>query len=361
VLLAKSAAAGPAAPRRRGWHWRIGLLAVGGLVVLLAPLAYLTLSPKKPAGWVTRKPLTVARAKHAGAVVDGKIYVVGGTTVGDSLRTVEIYDPETDDWQPGEPFPPVEEGDLGRYSFSAAVLGGEIYLPGGWCRKPAMPVKTLLVYNPLQNAWNTGTPLPMPEEQGAGNTVAVTLGDKLYLFVGERGLPATATIFLVLDGLKKGKWSELPMPEIAFNDRGGAGIGGKFYLVGGRRVETHDGKGEQITNRLDVFDPATGQWAKKMPMPTPRSNPAVVVVNGKLCALGGYDLDHRLLAQVECYDPATDQWSPGWPLPQPRGHAYAAVIGPTVYLVGGVTAHHGKHLYLSAVEAIAADELLTPP
>ena len=42
--------------------------------------------------------MSVERFGHASVVLDGKIYVMGGTD-GDELDTVEVYDPQADSWQ----------------------------------------------------------------------------------------------------------------------------------------------------------------------------------------------------------------------------------------------------------------------
>ena len=42
--------------------------------------------------------MSVERFGHASVVLDGKIYVMGGTD-GDELDTVEAYDPQADSWQ----------------------------------------------------------------------------------------------------------------------------------------------------------------------------------------------------------------------------------------------------------------------
>ena len=41
---------------------------------------------------------------------------------------------------------------------------------------------------------------------------------------------------------------------------------------------------------MEVFDPATEKWEEVAPMPTARTGLAVGVVDGKLYAVGGYNL-----------------------------------------------------------------------
>ena len=49
--------------------------------------------------WTTVASMPTARGFHASAVVNGLIYVVGGTGAGGSdVSTVEVYDPATNSW-----------------------------------------------------------------------------------------------------------------------------------------------------------------------------------------------------------------------------------------------------------------------
>ena len=70
------------------------------------------------------------RWSPASGVVNGKIYVVGGTVVpraGDrqNLTTVEVYDPETDTWAQGVDMP------TARGWLSASLIDGKLYAVGG--------------------------------------------------------------------------------------------------------------------------------------------------------------------------------------------------------------------------------------
>ena len=67
--------------------------------------------------------------------MNGKIYVIGGTAVAETgdrqnLRTVEVYDPETDTW--------TQEVDMptARGWFSSSVVGGGLYAIGGGQSSP---------------------------------------------------------------------------------------------------------------------------------------------------------------------------------------------------------------------------------
>ena len=48
--------------------------------------------------WMTLASVVQARAGHAAAVVNGKLYVFGGNTPGGRTELVEIYSPASNSW-----------------------------------------------------------------------------------------------------------------------------------------------------------------------------------------------------------------------------------------------------------------------
>lgn len=75
-------------------------------------------------------------------------------------------------------------------------------------------------------------------------------------------------------------------------------------------------------------------WAPKAAMSVPREDLAVVTVNGKIYAIGGYNGTHTL-ATVEEYDPITDSWQARSSMSIPRGWLAATVVDNKIYAIGG--------------------------
>ncbi len=71
-------------------------------------------------------------------------------------------------------------------------------------------------------------------------------------------------------------------------------------------------------------------------MPTRRSGPGVVEVNGRVYALGGESAQGASML-VEEYDPATNGWAERTPLPESRRHMGVAAIGGRIFVMGGET------------------------
>jgi hypothetical protein len=77
--------------------------------------------------WTDLPPLNVPRSGGAAAVLDGKLYVLGGGLPRDALyKTVERFDPAGGTW---ETLPDLPEGATGQ---SAVASGGSIYIIGGF-------------------------------------------------------------------------------------------------------------------------------------------------------------------------------------------------------------------------------------
>ncbi|MDA2932434.1 hypothetical protein MYX19_04685 [Nitrospinae bacterium AH-259-F20] len=176
-------------------------------------------------------------------------------------------------------------------------------------------------------------------------TAAAAIDGKLYVVGG--GTPGCCPAFDTLEVFDPndgpiGSWSTLePMPT-ARRAPAAAVIDGKLYVVGGFLgfpcCPAPPGAGAPL-GTLEKFDPDTDSWetsegveATLTPMPTPRSNLAAGVINGKLYVVGG---SGSILDTVEVYDPATDTWSTETSMPTPRQRLAAAVIAGKLYAVGG--------------------------
>src|SRR6266436_3320026 len=88
----------------------LGVLAVSGLV-LGGCLGKTTDSPapidiKSPGQWSALAPMPTARQEVAVAVLDGRVFVIGGLgEASEPVATVEVYDPAADRWETRAPLP----------------------------------------------------------------------------------------------------------------------------------------------------------------------------------------------------------------------------------------------------------------
>lgn len=88
------------------------------------------------------------RDSFASAVVDGKIYCIGGMPNSKfESEKVEVYDPITDTWETKTSMPSA------RFGLTSAVVNGKIYCIGGLGTSGNL--YTLEVYNPVSDTWES--------------------------------------------------------------------------------------------------------------------------------------------------------------------------------------------------------------
>ena len=96
-----------------------------------------------------------ARAYPAMAVLDGKLYAVGGGNDG-LLSSVERYDPAANAWEAVAPMA------TARYALGVAVLDGKLYAAGGQKEDDEdgdVPVNTVERFDPVTNGWEAVAPM----------------------------------------------------------------------------------------------------------------------------------------------------------------------------------------------------------
>jgi N-acetylneuraminic acid mutarotase len=147
--------------------------------------------------WAVKAPMANARHHMGSAVLDGKIYAIGGQDAHDeqlvTQADVDVYDPATDAWSaaPAD-LPPVTGATgagRGHISSATVVQDGRIVVLGGESAHGAV-TNEVVAWRPGASAWTKLTPLPAPARSG----VAGVLGGRLYYTSGDsaatyRGAP----------------------------------------------------------------------------------------------------------------------------------------------------------------------------
>ncbi|MBA3052568.1 MAG: T9SS type A sorting domain-containing protein, partial [Candidatus Omnitrophica bacterium] len=131
--------------------------------------------------WITKTPIPAMCESMTSAVVNGKIYVIGGSLIEGhyyndqtGITMVEEYNPVTDRWLQKSPMP------SGREWAGSAVVNGKIYIIGGYDRGKIPP--ELNIYDPVSDAWSIGSDMPNPRWALA----CVSVNGKIYA-IGGRG------------------------------------------------------------------------------------------------------------------------------------------------------------------------------
>jgi N-acetylneuraminic acid mutarotase len=236
--------------------------------------------------WTQKANMPTGRGQAACAVVDAKIYVVGGNnSAGNNwLTTFERYDPATNLWTTLPSLPT----SVGRGFLSAAAVDGLIYAMGGGNSYYTTGFSENYIYNPQTNGWTTGAPLPKPR-----------------------------------------------------TGHGAAVIDGRIYLARGQHQDIEN-RPMYANDIVDVYDPATNSWSTAAPLTYPRHFLDVVAMHGRMYAIGGClspDGEDTKVAYVEEHDPRDDYWRIVTFLPTARYLSAAAVADGEIFVFGGRVAH----------------------
>lgn len=279
--------------------------------------------PSPPAGtWADLAPLAGGpRQETAVAVLGGKIYLLGGFTLGGLSAAVEVYDPATDTWTDAAPLPAT------MHHVNAAVVGDTLYVLGFLESGAFLANGAGFAYTEASGVWTPVASMPAGTERGAAATA--TVGSKILVAGGFRGGPvADASLY----DPATDSWETLPPLPIARDHGAGASVNGVFYAIGGR-----GGDISAFAPAVFAFDPAVGMWCAKEPLPTPRGGIATAVVGGRIVVVGGEGSSgvNGVFTEVEAFDPKANTWFTLTPLPVGRHGTGAASIGDVLYLPGG--------------------------
>ncbi len=299
---------------------------IAGLLVLLFFISFLALPAKPVAGvepaenyWVSKAPIVDARSDFGIAVVNGKIYAIGGQGYNGVLSSNEEYDPASDKWIRKQPMP------TPRSDFGIAVYQNKIYCIGG---RAYTYTDVNEVYDPATDTWETKAALPSPVDLLSANTV----NGVIYVVSGyfDWGANMTSNMNLAYDPAND-SWTTKNSPPQRITS-GLTAVDGMIYYAGYRMTNDPESPTEEV---VEAYDTETGGW-KIRPYPFYR-------VRGPAGATTGVHGPKKIYIfdpdETHVYDPASDSWAIGSPLPTSRASPGVAVIDETFYVVGGSELH----------------------
>lgn len=251
---------------------------------------------------------------RCGDYVIGQIYAVGGLTKnGESVSTVEIYDPVTKEWRMGEAM------SMLRSRVGVATLNGKLYAFGGF--NGSERLSTVEVYDPKTKSWYQGKAM-LCKRSAVG---VASLDDYVYVCGGYDGVTSLSTVECYCP--KTDSWATVA-PMMKYRSAGGvSALGGYVYALGG-----HDGL--SIFDSVERYDPTLNTWTKVVPMLNRRCRLGVATLNGKLYACGGYD-GNQFLRSVEMYDPNKDVWKLVSPMNVKRSRVALSANMGKLWAIGG--------------------------
>jgi N-acetylneuraminic acid mutarotase len=295
----------------------VAVLAVGCLGAQTTSRA--PLDPDAAGQWESRTTMTWARQEVAVGAIGGQVYVIGGFgSTAEPVDTVEVYDPGTDRWRTAAPLP------IAVHHAAAAVVDGRLFVIGGYTggRVRWTPLGTVFEYDPALNSWRGRAQMPTPR---GGHAVAV-VGGRLYALGGsaDRVTNAHEVYDVAAD-----RWSTANGMPTARDHLAAVGFEGRVWAIGGRESFL----GTQYAN-VEVYDPATDSWRTGTPLPSARGGLAAVTLGNRIFVFGG-ETPLRIWNATEMYDPTINVWVAKAPMPTARHGIGVAVIDGRIYVPAG--------------------------
>ena len=173
-------------------------------------------------GWARLAPMPEGRAAGGAAIVNGKLYVVGGTTAGSPrlARTMLVYDIAGNRWT-------TRRGPTPREHLGVASLRGKVYAVGGRTAGFDTNMARVERFNPRTGRWSRVANVPSRR----GGTGAAGTGRWIVSVGGEAPGGTIRTVYRY--EVRRGRWSRLPNLPTARHGLGVAAVGGRVYVIGG--------------------------------------------------------------------------------------------------------------------------------
>lgn len=310
------------------------------IIILVVPLflstAQFPIVDADENSWTTKESMPTARGGLGVAVVNGKIYAIGGSNNDTQLGLTEEYNPITDMWTSKTPMPTPRSG------FAIAVYQNRIYCIGGTTGDNDNFVSGFTgiteVYDPAADKWETKAPMPT---QRADLCAGVVNGE-IYCIGGKKhwSVEPFHTELNVTEAYNpaNNSWTtKSPMPIPAFGCAS-AVLNGKIYVIGGSH---HFQLGWELDTigANQVYDPENDAWSTKASIPVEGSYAAAAATSGitapkKIYVIGGSsETDYSNVAYA--YDSENNFWSTDASVPTARVYLGLAVVDDIFYAIGG--------------------------
>ncbi|NXA52348.1 KLH30 protein, partial [Nothocercus julius] len=198
----------------------------------------------KEGAWKPIASMLKARTNHTSSVLNGEIYVIGGTTV--DMVEVECYDPYNKSWCAVSP-------SLKYVSnFAAAGCLGKLYLIGSCAVK--YNALTLQCYNPVRDLWSVITSPFIPKYLSAPRCASLhgliyLIGDntkKVYVYDPEANI-----------------WQKVQLLHTLHENGGMVPLGDRLFVTGGH----WKGMDGDYRVEMEVYDCSKDRWTREGSLP----------------------------------------------------------------------------------------------
>ncbi|KAJ4179719.1 hypothetical protein NW755_012278 [Fusarium falciforme] len=308
-------------------------------------------TPHPQGNWKILSPIPIApRQEHSVvALSDTTLAIIGGIIPnpdGEGINTtsiVQLYDIPSDSWRSVAPAP------IQVNHPNVAVVDGKIYLLGGLFVASDGAWRAFSdswVYDPDRDEWSSLDPIPDAEERGSaavgvyGGTIYMAGGMRTLVPGGPGGEQDTVDFVSAFDTVSS-KWINLPKPAKKIpegRDHAGVSVvGKKFYVLGGRLRGQHNVKDTVFI--LDLKNLHKGWTTSEARMPTPRGGVVSGTIGCEVYIMGGEGNTaagaEGVFGNVEVFDTKSETWRKLDAMRLPRHGGSAVAVNEGIYLPGG--------------------------
>lgn len=305
----------------------------------MAAMLGISAGPATPANvkrtWQDRTRIPHDRNIFQAIAVKDQLYTITGE---DRYVRMHRYQPESDAW--------IEVPRPATYWWghcqdaAIAECGDQLYALGGGETRQNFP--WCFRYDPTSKAWNR-----IADFQARLGVGAAEADGKLYAIGGTTASKGVNSWYSAKSGLvgtaqvydpATNQWSSLPDLPAPRAYAGVIGWRNMIYVVGGIGA---DGK---PTNRVDIFNTATGTWLDPKTIPSKVANPSLFIQDHKLCVTGGHGENHTAMRAIETLDPLTGEIGELAPVKgEDAGHVTVARVGDRLFALGSDPKDGGGH------------------
>ena len=289
--------------------------------------------------WISRAQMHEARSKLGLAVVNDKIYAIGGSTsnrepAGTFVGTNEEYDPATNIWTMKASMPtPRADFAIATYQNKIYCIGGAVGVkivdesdypvPLGF--KYTITSKLNEVYDTARDTWTTKSPMPKATMKFQAHMV----NGKIY---------AIGTTFTYVYDPDDDSWiNKTRMPQLQpASSLVSAVVGNKIIFTGEFRIGWNYASAQKVI----IYDTETDSWKEGGAGPTVISAGAAGATTGMKAPARVYVLGLALEQYPypsvnRVYNPKTDTWATAGAMPTNRSDFGVAVVNDILYVIGG--------------------------
>jgi N-acetylneuraminic acid mutarotase len=229
---------------------------------------------------------------------------------------------------------------VAKWEPASLVLDDKLYVLGGY-EDRIMSSRRLDVFDPADGSWTQLQDLPSKISH-----VNLVAGDSGFWFAGgmkDKVHPGKDHIIAEVWHFDPALDRYTAAPLLPGRRAGGGleRVGNKLHYISGLMEDRDTDSPDHWVFDLETWSSAgTANWEPAAPLPSPRNQLSVALLNGRIYAIGGqFNHDSQQIDQtrVDIYDPASDSWSDGPPLPVPHSHSEGAtfVDNGRIWMIGG--------------------------